>query len=505
MADSTPPALTSLTLPSIIDISAGDQSVIFAASVFEAESGVQQVTVWLDHSFQDEIGTFPLVIIFPTFPDDWSDGSASDGRTASRFNAPGTYAVTSVVVRDKANNERTYLPAELSALGFPTSFEIHDAGYKPTPGDDTLTGSGLAETLDAQSGNDIVSGLAGDDRLNGEQGNDALLGGPGKDTLAGGDGNDILVGGIGYDPAEAGTGDDTFRGDTGQDIIFGADGIDLINGGEGNDAALGGAGNDIIRGDAGDDLLMGGSSYDPAETGTGNDSIEGGAGSDLIFGGDGADTISGGADADYILAGSGTDLVTGGDGDDFLFAGGAFAFNQAGSGDTLQGGNGTDFIVGGQGADMLSGDAGDDVIFGGDGADLINTTTNFGDSIPFDAGNGNDSLFGEGGNDRIRGGAGFDYIYGGSGADLFEFHKGDSFDTIWDFNPAEGDRISFGSDIFSVLDGFDYFKSLLTGFSFDGAEYTVIHLPTSGDQLTVKGLAPNQWTPAMVNLWDLGF
>jgi len=45
MADSTPPALTSLTLPTIIDISGGDQAVTFAASLFEAESGVQQVTV----------------------------------------------------------------------------------------------------------------------------------------------------------------------------------------------------------------------------------------------------------------------------------------------------------------------------------------------------------------------------------------------------------------------------------------------------------------------------
>jgi len=162
-------------------------------------------------------------------------------------------------------------------------------------------------------------------------------------------------------------------------------------------------------------------------------------------------------------------------------------------------------IVGGQGADLISGDAGDDIIYGGDGADVINTTTALGPSISIDANDGNDSLFGEGGNDRIRGGVGFDYMYGGSGADLFEFHRGDSYDTIWDFNPTEGDRISFGSDIFSVLDDFNDFRSLLSGFSFDGSEYTVIHLPTPGDQLTVKGLVPAQWTAAMVNLWDLGF
>lgn len=228
MADTTPPQLTSLTLPTVIDITGGDQRVTFGASLLETESGVRQVTIFLDRSFQDEIGTFPLVIIFPDFPDDFSDGSGFDGRLASRFNGPGTFSVTRIEVSDRSGNQRTYLPDELNSLGFRTSFEVFDAGYKPSDSDDFLLGSGRGDALEGRGGNDIIFGLNGDDALNGGSGNDRLFGGEGNDALDGQQGDDVLFGEGGLDRLAGGDGNDEISGQTGDDRLFGGTGEDRL-------------------------------------------------------------------------------------------------------------------------------------------------------------------------------------------------------------------------------------------------------------------------------------
>lgn len=60
---------------------------------------------------------------------------------------------------------------------------------------ETFTGSGFADTIDAGTGNDIVTGNAGADVLDGEVGNDKLYGGVGEDVVRGGKGSDYLTGG----------------------------------------------------------------------------------------------------------------------------------------------------------------------------------------------------------------------------------------------------------------------------------------------------------------------
>lgn len=81
-----------------------------------------------------------------------------------------------------------------------------------TAGDDVLTGTELAETIEGGDGNDRLSGLGGDDALYGGAGNDWLDGGPGDDALIGGDGNDMLV----WDPADNPAN------------LWGGDGIDIM-------------------------------------------------------------------------------------------------------------------------------------------------------------------------------------------------------------------------------------------------------------------------------------
>jgi Ca2+-binding RTX toxin-like protein len=181
MADTTPPVLTGLSFPSLYDFSTTDLPGTFSASALDSESGVKEVIVWLDRSFTDNIGTFSLVGLYG-YGDNWSDGQSSTMRQVSQWNAPGTYSVTSVDVRDVAGNTHTYTPAELRNLGFSTGFEIYTEGYHPTAGSDALQGSNKVDVLYGYGGNDSIQGLAGNDTLFGGAGNDWLVGGDGIDS-----------------------------------------------------------------------------------------------------------------------------------------------------------------------------------------------------------------------------------------------------------------------------------------------------------------------------------
>ena len=136
----------------------------------------------------------------------------------------------------------------------------------------------------------------------------------------------------------------------------------------------------------------------------------------LVWGGN--DTINGGASNDTISGFAGNDSLYGADGADRLFG-------EAGA-DTLFGDNGKDVLLGGAGADVLNGGADDDRLLGGAG------------------------------NDRIIGGAGLDTLYGGAGADTFIFKgtgdfvfnptaTGSPWDSVMDFNQAQGDRINLSA------------------------------------------------------------
>ena len=80
------------------------------------------------------------------------------------------------------------------------------------PGDDTVTGTGMMDTIDVGSGNDVVDGNGGDDHI---------TGGLGEDTLSGGDGWDVIFDGdTGVDQTDESieqtpTGD-SLPGDTGE-------------------------------------------------------------------------------------------------------------------------------------------------------------------------------------------------------------------------------------------------------------------------------------------------
>ena len=168
------------------------------------------------------------------------------------------------------------------------------------------------------------------------------------------------------------------------------------------------AGKDTVFAGGGDDLIYGNK---------GEDSLLGAAGADTLYGGNGSDLIYGNINNDIIYGGKETDQVYGGIGNDVIYG------NI--SSDTLFGNLGNDTLFGGKGSDVLSGGGGSDLLLDG-----------FGDDI-FDGGLGNDI---------IRLGPGNDRGYGGLGADIF-WLSGGGEDAVFDFTPAEGDRIQASSII----------------------------------------------------------
>jgi len=191
--------------------------------------------------------------------------------------------------------------------------------FTGTSGNDTITGTAVA---------DVINGGAGDDDLYGGDGNDTITGDQGFDRMFGGAGDDVLV-------TKRGTGPDFFDGGDGIDRVstdfakssraisfdltntttlqYFGDGSSMINveriGATGSsfaDTMIGGALADTLNGYFGDDLLKGGG---------GNDSIAGDVGYDTaVFSGARSQyTITLQADGSYRVSGGadGTDTLTG--------------------------------------------------------------------------------------------------------------------------------------------------------------------------------------------------
>ncbi|WP_275078575.1 calcium-binding protein, partial [Pseudovibrio sp. WM33] len=92
-----------------------------------------------------------------------------------------------------------------------SGYQIMEATFHTTEGDDVVHGNNQGDTLYGLGGNDTLHGHEGDDTLIGGYDDDTLFGGSGNDTLNGEHGDDTLVGGTGNDTYkyEYGSGHDT--------------------------------------------------------------------------------------------------------------------------------------------------------------------------------------------------------------------------------------------------------------------------------------------------------
>ena len=177
-------------------------------------------------------------------------------------------------------------------------------------GEDTITGTALADQLKGFAGGDSISGGAGGDTidggagtnyLRGDDGDDSINGGSGFSDINGNQGNDTISGGAGGEWVVGGKDNDFLFGEGGNDIVLGNLGADWCDGGDGNDTVRGGQENDIILGAGGDDWLSGD---------RGDDTLTGGFGADIFhsFGDAGVDRVTdfSRAQGDRVLLDAGT-------------------------------------------------------------------------------------------------------------------------------------------------------------------------------------------------------
>jgi Ca2+-binding RTX toxin-like protein len=274
-----------------------------------------------------------------------------------------------------------------------------------------ISGSANADTLDftavtTMTGIGRIDGGAGNDTITGSGLADIIVGGTGDDTLAGGAGNDTFqVSGTtaGFDAVDGGAGTDTISATAASTVIGlrSLTGVETVSGGSFSGVYIQGSGGDDVLnflavtltaitkvdGGAGNDTITGNSAANTLFGGIGNDVLNGDAGIDTLNGDDGDDTIAGGLGNDTINGGNGLDTV------DYSYSTTAWTVNLAATSSQGVSSKETDTIsnvenVTGSGlADTITGTAAVNVLKGGAG---------------------NDRITGGGGNDSIDGGAGTD-------------------------------------------------------------------------------------------------
>ena len=277
VGDTTPPELTSLVFPSVVDLTSGTAAFDVVAVVSDDDSGVDDLVISLDRDILrspgPEFGSFEARDFFGLFGTsiDWGDGTGSEDFGLSPDNAPGLYSIESVQITDLAGNERVYTAAELAALGIGTTIELTGpAPNSPPSGEVLVLGTPLeGETLTADA-----SALEDADTL-GALSYSWLRDGapiPGAEgatyTLTGADVGALLSVEISYTEG-GGTQESVESAATAAVaplglLIEGTPGPDELAGTAGADTILAAGAEDTIAGGAGDDSIDGGEGADTA-------------------------------------------------------------------------------------------------------------------------------------------------------------------------------------------------------------------------------------------------
>ncbi len=345
--------------------------------------------------------------------------------------------------------------------------DMPEADIVGTEGNDTLSGTAVAETVAALGGNDTINGSAGADTIDGGAGSDtvnysASTAAVNVDLL-----NSILSGGDAQGDVLISVENITGTNNSTKDVLYGNASANALSGLSGNDVLEGGAGADTIDGGNGWDYA----NYTRSTTAVNinfstNAHTGGDAQGDVILNieaytlSENADTFVGGSAADYVIGGGGNDTMNGGAGIDTIAydtATAAITLNLSTTTAQNTGGAGTDTVSGFENisgsyfGDILTGDANANAIGGNNGADILY------------GGAGDDTLTGGKASDTLNGGIGADSLYGGTEGDIFLFDAATAFsgiDTIKDFSLSSGDKISLSD----ILVGYDPLTKAITDY-----------------------------------------
>ncbi|MEA2451381.1 MAG: hypothetical protein QOG04_91 [Actinomycetota bacterium] len=342
--------------------------------------------------------------------------------------------------------------------------------------DNTLTGGGGADTLDASTdgtpGDTLDCSTAystvvtanltttsatcdGTDSMVAESaGNSSfenVIGGISADTLTGDPDTNILTGGQGGDTLAGGTSVDTASYWTGlQAVIADLDPLDVPTPGSNTNDAAGDtySAMENFTGTPGDDTLMGSSGSNVLNGGEGDDTLTGLAGGDTFLGGGNGTT---GDTADYSASPSGINLD--------LNAGSAGPLGSHASADVYGlGTHGIENIIGTGFDDQLTGDSSNNTITSGAGDDEILAA---GGTDTIAAGAGDDDLSGGAAVDSLDGGTGYDALAGDAGGDTLTDNDSD-VDTLNYSNSPSAVTVNISANTAS---GGDAASDVITGTS----------------------------------------
>jgi Ca2+-binding RTX toxin-like protein len=187
----------------------------------------------------------PTRTLLPALTSPAVDAGIASSLTADQRGLPRTADLSAVA--NRTGSDATDIGA-VEVQGASCQGAVVFADFRATEGDDTLTGSGAAESISALGGNDAVSagggndcvsGGDGNDKASGQGGKDQIKGDAGKDNLSGGGGKDKVIGGDGKDTVKGGGGADKLKGNAGKDKIKSrGGGKDKVNCGAGKDKAI---------------------------------------------------------------------------------------------------------------------------------------------------------------------------------------------------------------------------------------------------------------------------
>src|SRR4051794_267995 len=122
VTDTTPPVLTGLTLPGVVNLSAPNPSAAFTLTATDDLTGVNSAVIFFDRaiSYLDSQNTVQTASGF-YLP---ATGNASFSLTEhlSSFASAGIYHVTEIQLQDKAGNLHSYQASDFADLGLSTTF-----------------------------------------------------------------------------------------------------------------------------------------------------------------------------------------------------------------------------------------------------------------------------------------------------------------------------------------------------------------------------------------------
>ena len=256
----------------------------------------------------------------------------------------------------------------------------------------SITGSSVANIINASAGNDIVDGGGGADVIDTGAGNDTVTYRGTEASIAGGTGTDTLIlaalGGITAINLSVASGSDQTSGDTvnvsdfeNVDASIATTAVTMI-GSSGANILTTGSGNDIIQGNGGADTINSGAGDDFVDTWGTETTIDGGTGNNTLV----VRFVSGLTTVN-LAAAAGTDITSG----DTVTIRNFQNLDSSAVGNslTVTGSSAANIITTGSGADVVDGGGGADIISTGAGTD---TVTYRGTEVSIDGGTGTNTL-----------------------------------------------------------------------------------------------------------------